>query len=110
MSMIHLKVSPKAQNDLQEIKDYIALELENTAAALHVISKITKAMRRLIDFPNSGTSLSSIVSMETDYRFLVSGHYQIFYRHVDNNVYIVRVLYGKRDYLRILFGEESEGE
>lgn len=43
------------------------------------------------------------MSIESDYRFLVSGNYLIFYRAYGAEVYIDRVLYGRRDYLRILF-------
>lgn len=33
-----------------------------------------------------------------------------FYRVIGNNVYIARILYEKRDYMRILFDNPAEGE
>ena len=39
--MTKLHVSPEVQKDLQGIKEYIALELENPTAALKIISNIT---------------------------------------------------------------------
>jgi plasmid stabilization system protein ParE len=55
-----------------------------------------------------GPSLSSITEVESDYRFLVCGNYLTFYRVKGKDVYIDRILYGRRDYLRILFGGPSE--
>ena len=55
-------------------------------------------------------SLSSIADVESDYRFLVTGSYLTFYRVLDNDVYVDRVLYGRRDYLRILFEDVQDDE
>ncbi len=40
MNVLHL--SPEAQADLEEVKAYIAEELENPGAALATISRVTK--------------------------------------------------------------------
>ena len=108
--MAHLYISPEAQNDLLDIKKYIASDLENPTAALNVVSKITKSIRMLEAFPEMGTPLSAIIDIPTDYRFLVSGNYLVFYRCEDDAVYVLRALYSKRDYMQILFGEFSEHE
>ena len=65
---------------------------------------------RLIDFANMGASLSSIANVESDYRFLVHGSYLTFYRVHGDKIYVDRALYGRRDYLRILFGDVPEEE
>ena len=108
--MTQFYISPEALNDLAEIKEYITTELENTTAALNVVSKTTKALRGLERFPSIGTPLASIIDMPTDYRFLVMGNYLSFYRHEGDAVHVVRVLYGKRDYFKVLFGELPEQE
>lgn len=100
-------ISPEAQNDMQDIKGYIERELDNPAAAVNVVSKIIKAIRRLMDFPDSGTPLSVVLDINTDYRFLVSDSYLVFYRRENESVYVVRVLYGRRDYRKILFSESQ---
>lgn len=103
--MYNLYFSPKAQSDLAEIRDYITDELENPTAALATISKITKKIRILKNHALAGALLSSIVDIESDYRFLVSGSYLVFYRVYGKDIYIDRILYGRRDYMRILFGD-----
>ena len=97
-------LSPEAQADLEEIKVYIAEELENPKAALATVGRITKALRILRTHAFAGAPLSSVADVESDYRFLVSGNYLAFYRAYGNTVYVDRILYGRRDYLRILFG------
>ena len=78
--MSKLQVSPAAQRDLQEIKSYIASDLDNPTAALSIVKKITKRIRGLLDHPLMGAPLSSVCNADNDERFLVSGKYLIFYR------------------------------
>ena len=104
--MAELRVSPEAANDLREIRKYIAGQLDATASAQKLVSHILQSMRRLADFPKSGPTLSSVLDVETDYRFQVCGNYLIFYRLEQQTVYIVRILYGKRNYMKLLFGEQ----
>lgn len=54
-----------------------------------------------------GAPLFSIIDIETDYRFLVCDSYLIFYRYDDEVIYVVRVLFGRRDYMHILFKDFS---
>ena len=100
--------SPEAFHDLEEIQSYIAEELLNPVAAESVLSRIFDAVDRLTDFPRMGAPLSSIVPIDTDYRFVHAGSYIVFYRISRENIYIDRILYGKRNYLRILFPDETE--
>lgn len=103
--MNNLYLSEEAQNDLMEIKAYIEEELQNPSAALATVSKITKSLRILQNHAQAGALLSSIADVESDYRFIVSGNYISFYRAYGKNVYIDRILYAHRDYMRILFGD-----
>ena len=99
-----IRYSPDALNDLEEIGDYIADTLKSPIAALNTVGNIQAAVDGLADFPLIGPPLSSISEIETDYRFLVCGNYLVFYRLKEDGVYVVRVVYGKRDYTKILFG------
>lgn len=78
--MTEIKFSPEAIADLQNTKSYIADELCNEQAAVSTIEKILKRILMLKDFPELGAPLSSIVNLDTDYRFLVCGNYTAFYR------------------------------
>ena len=108
MNSLHL--SEEAQNDLIEIKAYIEEELLNPSVALAIVSRITKSLRILQTYAQAGAPLSSIAEIESDYRFIVSGNYISFYRAYGSEVYVDRILYARRDYMRILFGDHTSDE
>ena len=58
--MVNLKISPKAQKDMLEIKKYISEELGNPTAAMNIMVKITKRFREIMEFPLIGVLLSSV--------------------------------------------------
>ncbi len=78
-------------------------DLSNPIAANNTIRRIIKDYTLLETTPHMGTSLSTKVPFNTDYRFIVSGNYLVFYKVDDGYVSIYRVLYGRRDYLKISF-------
>ena len=63
--------------------------------------KIIKTIRILQDHALIGTPLSPVV--DGDYRYLASC--MVFYRAAGKDIFIDRVLYGRKGYLRILFSE-----
>ncbi len=106
--MNKLLYSHGALNDLDEIWAYIHNELQKPAAAQRTMSGILNTIEKLRDFSEIGSFLSAITDVESDYRFLVCGKHIAFYRITGTEVHIDRVLYGKRDYMRILFGDLPE--
>ena len=108
--MAEVEISPIARADLREIGDYISHELRNPTAALRLIQRFRKAIRSLGEFPNMGAPLLSTGKQNVPYRTLVCGSYVIFYHVSSDTVRIDRVLYGRRDYLALLFGDRLEDE
>jgi len=104
-NMIHY--SPESLQDLDDIWEYIVMELGNPDAAMNVVNNIMDMIDKLKEFSEMGARLSLTVGIENDYRFLVCGNYLLFYRINSQDVYIDRVLYNKRDYTSILFDAHS---
>lgn len=100
-----IRVTPAALNDLKEIRSYIENDLSNPIAANNVIKCIIDDYSCLEISPLMGPSLSTKVPFDTDYRFIVSGNYLVFYKADDEYVSIYRILYGRRDYLKIIFDD-----
>ena len=100
---IHYAV--EARRDLDDIWDYIVTDLCNASAAERVVNDILDVVEQLENFSEMGALLASIANVDSDYHFIVSGNYLIFYRVSGMDVYVDRILYGRRDYLRILFGD-----
>ena len=96
-----LHVSPAALRDLKEIKEYISLTLCNPTAANRIVKNIISAYKRLIDQPYIGTLIGGRIDFAIPYRYLVSGNYLIIYQ-VNCDIYILRIIYGRRDYHKIL--------
>lgn len=97
--------SQEAQRDLDDIWDYIASDLLSVTAAEHTVGRIMDAAQQLELFPEMGTLLSAVTANCSNHRYLVAGNYMIFYRISETGVYVDRILYGRRDYLHILFGD-----
>jgi len=108
--MAKLSISPEAQRDLLDIKKYITTELDSPTAAVNTVSKITKSIRTLKTFPDRGAPLSLKVAVPNDYRILVCGKYLVFYRYEGGIATVARVIYGKRDYIAVLFGDMQADE
>lgn len=106
MNRLHLSLD--ARTDLEEIREYISTELENPSAAENTIARITKELRILYSFSQAGTPLSSITNIQNEYRYITVGNYMAFYRVLGEDVFIDRILYGKRNYLRTLLGDSNE--
>ena len=108
--MAKINFTPDALEDMKEIKAYITDELCSEQSAINTIEKIMKRIRQLADFPEIGAPLSSIISLEVPYRFLVCGNYTAFYKVEgdDDEVHIIRVLYGRRNFMQILFGRSYD--
>ena len=106
--MAKILYSPESRDDLIAIKGYIKNDLPNPEAADRIVGNITRKIRTLEKTPQIGAQLSANIEVSTEYRFIVSGNYLVFYHIRDNICYIIRVLYRKRDYISILFGEETE--
>ena len=102
--------SLESRRDLDDIWDYIVSELQNRSAAEHVTNRIMDAVDQLKSFAEMGTLLSSIADVSSEYRYLVSGNYMVFYRVQGCDVYIDRVLYGRGDYMSSLFKDSLREE
>jgi len=102
-----LQYSPEAIADLDDIWSYISDELQNPDSAVSTVFDIMDTVDTLQDFPMIGPELFSVTGIESDYRFLVCGSYLTIYHLGETAVYIDRVLYEKRDYIRVLFPKEE---
>ena len=103
--MREIRLSPAAFEDLAGIKNYIEFDLSNPIAAQNTVKRIIADYTRLKTAPELGSSLSSKTGFETDFRYIISGNYIIFYKIDKDFVSIYRILYARRDYLRIIFDD-----
>lgn len=102
-----IEYSPRALKDLDEIWNYIEVELCNPSAAQNTVDGIMDRVDGIASFPESGSKLEFENGLNSGYRYVVFKNYLAFYRlKPDDVVYVDRVIYGGRDYMRILFPEK----
>lgn len=101
--MVSITVSKAAQADLVSIRQYIREELCNPDASRHIMTRLKEAIKGLRQFPGKGKPLDALLSIHTEYRYLVCEGYCIFYLCSDTDVVIVRVLHQRQDCIRALF-------
>lgn len=92
MSRATVLVTPGAENDLDEIWYYIAVD--NPAAADRTIDKIRQRLEQLAMFPESGRTRPDF---GPNARSLNVGNYLVLYTVAVNAVEIIRVVHGARD-------------
>lgn len=105
--MAEIHYSPAALSDLDEIWTYISQNLCNPIAAQNTIDGIMDAVDMLSDQPEMGVPLYFLSGLNSGYCYVIHGNYMAFYRTNRTDVYVDRVLYGKSDYMRVLFKDEE---
>lgn len=105
--MSKVTLTHAARMDLKEIKDYISITLQNPSASNSILKGITTQIRSLESFPKMGTVIELDESSIT-YRYLVHGNYMSFYHIQKDSVIVDRILYGRRNYLKLLLGSHLE--
>lgn len=87
-----LIVSPRAEEDLEEIWSFVAER--DVEAADRLIDEITGRFDHLLAYPEAGRARHELL---VNLRSLPVKRYVIFYQPTDDGVEIFRVLHGSRD-------------
>lgn len=95
--MVNVRITPRAETDLEEI--WLTIALDNPSAADKLLRRIATKLERLAEFPDMGSSRPEIAPSA---KILVEGNYLILYEPAGNDIEVVRVIHGARD-LRDLF-------
>ena len=104
--MAQVTLSKEARRDLVSIRNYIRDELCNPDAAAHVIASLKKGVQSLETLSGRGRPLDALITVHTEYRYLVCENYCIFYLEGNDQVIVVRILHQRQDSLRALFLED----
>lgn len=96
--MSRYKLAAPAQQDLREIRDYIARD--NVAAARKFLTRLREAFSSLAETPGAGYTRTDLTDLLV--RFRPVGSYLIVYDAKRRPVEVLRVLHGARDVETIL--------
>ena len=97
-------ITEPAANDLEEAVDYIREELKNPYAADELLQAVKETVRQLSVFPFRFKAIDIDILAQQNLRMALVKHYMIFYRVREEKqcVLILRFLYGRRDWVKIL--------
>jgi len=99
-SSYHLQIFPTAEEDFEEIVDYISGE--RVSAARQFILKVETSLNNLVKFPLIGKIYEEVKIPHKGYRYIVVDNYLIFYKIENVSVNIYRIIHGARDYKSFL--------
>jgi toxin ParE1/3/4 len=90
--MLKVVRTPAAVRDLAAITDYIAAD--NLTAALRFYDEIDRLLTMFARYPEMGEAVDHL---SPGLRRFTLGNYLLFYRRVDDQIELIRVLHGARD-------------
>ena len=93
-------ITPSAQKDLNEIKSYLTNVLKTSSSS--IFEKILEQVKILKTHPFTYSVHQDSLVKLIGYRVIPIGNYLMFYVVKSNVVQIHRILYAKRNYLRLL--------
>ncbi|EIK77542.1 RelE/ParE family toxin [Bifidobacteriaceae bacterium NR019] len=103
MSSFNILVTQDAENDLKNIRDYIASNISKKTS-VRIINLIKSSIERLSLFPQFAPAVKYEPWNSLGVRRIVVKNFLVYYRVVleENTVYILKVTYGRRNQQTVL--------
>ena len=102
MKKYSIEYSKEAKQDLIGIKRYIKYNLQEPNTAQKLISKIKMEIDQLKNNPTIYAIIEDELIRKLEIRKLIVNNYIVFYRIKNENVQIVRIMYGRRNWINLL--------
>ncbi|MFM1654976.1 type II toxin-antitoxin system RelE/ParE family toxin [Brevibacillus sp. B_LB10_24] len=104
MKKYTIVITEPAEADLRGIAQYISFELKEPPAAQNLINKIGEAIFVLEKMPYRYPVVNDEQLAFQGIRMLLVENYIVFYfvSEMDDSVTVIRILYGKREWNRVL--------
>ncbi|MCI9247391.1 MAG: type II toxin-antitoxin system RelE/ParE family toxin [Clostridia bacterium] len=102
MKKYDIEYSKEAKQDLIGIKQYIKYNLQEPETAQKLIFKIRDEISNLKNNPEIYSVIDDDIIRKQEIRKLIIDNYIVFYRIKNNNIEIVRIMYGRRNWINLL--------
>jgi len=97
MTKHNIRYLPVAEDDLNEIVDYL-LEHSQQAAS-NFVDDLERLEEHLSLFPKTSPLAKDRILRDKGYRTAIVGRYILFYIVDGNDVFVMRIIHGKRNYV-----------
>jgi len=95
--VFELEYLPLFEQDLSEVRDYIAKTLQNPTAALKLINDTEKAIQKRLKNPLGYNPYNSIKDRKQTYYTIRVRNYTVFYVIIGNIMEVRRFVYSRRN-------------
>ena len=102
MKKYSIEYSKEAKEDLIGIKQYIKYNLQEPETESKLISKIRMSIKSLKDNHEIFAIIDDDIITKLEIRKLIVDNYIVFYRIKDDSIEIVRIMYGRRNWINLL--------
>ena len=102
MAKYNIEYSKESKQNLIEIKKYIKYNLQESEIAQKLISEIRNEINNLKHNPEIYSIIDDDLIKKIGIRKLIVNNYIVFYRIKKDNVEIVRIMYGRRNWINLL--------
>ena len=102
MKSYTIEYSKEAKQDLIDIKKYIKYNLQEPSTAQKLITKIRNQINSLKSNPEIYAIIDDDIIKKLEIRKLIVDNYIVFYRMKNNDLEIVRIMYGRRNWIDLL--------
>lgn len=102
MNKYNIEYSKESKQDLIGIKQYIKYNLQEPETAQRLISKIRTEINNLKNNPEIYAIIDDELIKKLEIRKLIVDNYIVFYRIKKDDIEIVRVMYGRRNWINLL--------
>ena len=102
MKKYNIEYSKESKEDLIGIKQYIKYNLQEPETANKLISKIRMSIKSLKDNHEIFAIIDDDIITKLEIRKLIVDNYIVFYRIKDDSIEIVRIMYGRRNWINLL--------
>ena len=102
MREYEIEYSKDSMQDLVEMKQYIKFKLQEPEIAQKIIRKIREEINNLRNNPKRYATIDNKKIERLEIRKIIVKNYIVFYRIKGYKIQIVRVMYGRRDWIKLL--------
>ena len=102
MAKYNIEYSKESKQDLIGIKQYIKYNLQEPETAQKLISEIRNEINNLKHNPEIYQIIDDNLIKKIEIRKLIVNNYIVFYRIKKENIEIVRIMYGRRNWINLL--------
>ncbi len=97
-----VEILPSAWEDMKRIEDYYVIQFD-IKTAINVTDHILNTIKRLEDFPDSGSKTPDQWLNDKGYRMVICKKHVAIYKVIDQSVYIYHIADTKTEYTKLYY-------